>query len=619
VNIFSGINPKPRPSDIVQWSHENIRLPGSTLSETFDISITPWLREPLERLLDNETRIITFVKPIQSGGSSVGEIALAWWASYGRGIIQNNWPKDDRATSRWRERILPVLERCKSVKWMGDRFDKTICQANLIGSTLKVQGVFSPDSLDSDSVPYQVNEEVHSWKPGHMAKARGRQTAVWFSKALDISNAGLVGEQLHGEWLAGTQQTWEVKCPGCGLFHPMITRWQDSKPQLGGLRYDSTGCKSQGGGIDYNKLRKTIRYQMPCGKEVFDTPSERKSLSVSGRYSEPRNDGATVAHRSYNLEAVAVDYIPWLKLIQEKHSALRALKSGDSEPWRRYITERECNFYSEESRPFMGQVLVNSGIKKDREGLKDRVVRSWAADKQKGYRALGQLSHYWLVIRDVMANADSQLVFEGLVQTDTDLLAILDDHKCQRRCGVIDASWDTKNVMEFCYRNGISAVQGSAKQEWFTHADKTKRFYSVMKPIHMELNVPPRLSYIASEAGWQPNVDEPLVWFYNKAGLLNNLFFLRGHKSMVLAKNPEAKPWEYITHDVPSDVSEDYQLQNDSWELKTGSRGRSKEQIEEWRQTRKDDHMLMCEGYISMMMDMEGFVADRLTQLGIEK
>jgi hypothetical protein len=130
--IFNGVNPEPRPNDIVKWSEQNIRLPGSTLSERFDISITPWLREPLERIADTITRIITFVKPIQCGGSAVGEIALAWWASYGRGIIQNNWPKEDRAKSRWAERILPVLERCRTVKWAGDRFDRVNCQDSFL-------------------------------------------------------------------------------------------------------------------------------------------------------------------------------------------------------------------------------------------------------------------------------------------------------------------------------------------------------------------------------------------------------------------------------------------------------------------------------------------------------
>jgi hypothetical protein len=594
-------------------------LPGSSLSERFDVSITPWLREPLQRVADSETRIITFVKPIQSGGSSVGEIALAWWGSYGRGIIQNNWPKDDRAKSRWAERILPVLEKCRTVKWTGERFDRISCQATFIGAVLKAQGVFIPDALDSDSVPYQVNEEIHSWKPGHLAKARGRQTAVWFSKALDISNAGTVGDQLEGEYKAGTQQIWEVRCPGCGKFHSMRTRWDDKEEDKGGLRYDSTGCKREDGSFDYNKLRGTIFYQMPCGFKVHDTPQERKALSISGRYSEPQNTGATGTHRSYNLEAVSVDYISWLKLIQEKHLALRALKHGDAEPWMRYITERECRFYSEDFRPYSGAIIINTALKKNRDGLKDRAARLWAADAQKGYRHKGELSHYWLVIRDVMDNGDSQLVYEGRVPTDLDLISLLDEHNCQRRCGVLDVTWDTKRLMEFCYRNGLNAVMGSPRQEWFMHEDKVRRFYSPQKAIHVELNVPPRFNYSVLGGTWTPNPDEPMLFHYNKAGLLSNLLFIRNHQSSVKASKPDAASWEYITHDVPGDVSEDYRLQNDAWERTGGLRGRSKEQIEEWRQTRAADHMMLCEAYIAMLMEMEGFIADRLTKLGDQK
>ena len=40
-----------------------------------------------------------------------------------------------------------------------------------------------------------------------------------------------------------------------------------------------------------------------------------------------------MSERSYTLEAVAIDYIPWLDLIKEKHRALRALKYGDPKPW----------------------------------------------------------------------------------------------------------------------------------------------------------------------------------------------------------------------------------------------------------------------------------------------
>lgn len=613
--IYRGAPPS-QPGDILAWAEANVRLIGSVRSERYDRNITPWTIEPIQRIADDATKIITLVKPVQSGGSRVGLIGLCWFAKFGHGHIQYNWEKDEKAEAKWENETLPTLEACGALEWSQERFAAVKCYAKFLRSFIRAQGVFLPENLDSDSIPYQVNEEIHSWKPGHLAKARGRQTAVWFPKAIDISNAGIEGDQLHQAFEAGTMQEWQVKCPGCGQFHTMRTRWEDKKPELGGLRYDSDGCKLPSGRFDYNKLERTIRYQMPCGYPVRDNPTERRALSLSGRYSEPLNEGAHLSHRSYTYDAVSVDFIPWLQLIQEKHQALRALKAGDEIPFQKYVQERECRFYSHEHRPFQGQIIVNTTIKKNRTGLSNRIVRAWAADKQKGFKHLGELGHYWLVIRDFLENCDSQLVFDGQVATDLDLLGVLDDHTCKRRCGVIDATWDTKHVLEFCYRNGINATIGSSKQEWFTHPDKIKRFYSSPKPIHAELNVPPKCHYVVTQEGWQPDINEPMLWHYNKAGLLSNLMFLRDHRARVLAENKDAEPWQYIIWDVPSDASEEYHMQLDSWERKSFNRGRSKEHIEEWQQTRRADHLLMCEGYIATMMDMAVLISTRLDAIG---
>lgn len=611
MTIFKTSIPDPAPADIIAWADSSgIKVDG----HSFDSARTPQLVEPIRAMADVDTRIGTLIKPVQVGGSTAGEVVAAYWAAFYNGLVQYNWQDDLKAKDRWKDRIKPTLESCSDIKRTGLRFEELICEARYVNTTVRVQGVFEESALDSDTVPLQINEEIHLWKPGFLSKARRRQTQVWNAKAFDISNASRDGDQLHIAYEDGTNEEWQVACPVCGAWFEMRFRFNPAHPELGGLRWNSEGCKTEKGHYNYNKLEATIRYQTPCGHEIKDVPSERRR--IAGRYSQPKNEGAHISHRSWTFEAVSCDAIRWLSLIQEWHSSIRSLKSGDDEPMRRFVTERECRFYKDEMRPFQGQIIINTGIKKDRAGLQGRAVRLFAFDKQRGVKSLGQLMHYWGVIRDVMANCDSQLVWEGMVQTETDLLSVIDDHGCNHRHGCIDATWDTKHVMEFCYRNGINAVQGSNKTEWFAHPDKVKRYYSVPRPIHMDLNTPPRFNYSASADGWLRSIDEPMVWFYNKAGLLSNLFFLRNHKAQVLAVDKNATG--FIIHDVPGDVSEDYQMQNDSWERRQGQRGRSKEEIEEWRQTRKDDHLLMCEAYIANEMDMGGFIANQLVQLGIK-
>ena len=608
MNIFNGVSPDKKPDDIISWAERNVKVDG----HSFDSIRTPQLIEPIRAMADAGTRVGTLVKPVQVGGSTAGEVVLAYWAAYENGLIQFNWETDLKAKNRWNDRILPALESCDYIKRTGRRFEEMICEARYVNTTVRVQGVFSEDALDSDTVPLQINEEIHSWKPGYLSKARRRQTQVWNAKALDISNAGTCGDQLHAAYEDGTAEVWEIICPSCGGNHVMQFRYNPNKPELGGLRWDSEGCKQDDGRFDYNRLERTIHYQFPCGHTIKDHATERRQ--VRGQY-RVTNTGAHISKRSWNFDAVSCDAIRWLTLIQEWHSAIRSVKSGDREPMRRFVTERECRFWNDELVPFQGAIILRPKLTKNRDGLPDRAARLWAADKQKGWKSKGELSHYWLVIRDVMDNCDSRLVFEGKVDTDVELLTVLDEHNCKRYAGGVDASWDTKSVLELCYRNGLNAFMGNASHKgWFTHAaDKVKRFYSEGKPIHLELNMPPRFEYSPTVAGWLPSREEPSVIQYGVAGLLANLFFVRDHELNVTKNGGD----DFILWEVPGDASEDYRNQLESWERTSFKQQKTQEEVEGFKKVRKADHMTMCEGYISMMMDIGGFIGNRMVMLGI--
>lgn len=610
MNIFHNAAPDLPPDDIVAWAEANVRVDG----HGFDASRTPQLIEPIRAMADPGVRIGTLIKPVQVGGSTAGEIVANYWAAFGSGLIQYNWQDDQAAEKRWHERIFPSLESNKDIKRTGHRFEELICTARYVNATVRVQGVFMESSLDSDTVPLQINEEVHLWKPGFLGKARRRQTQVWNAKAFDISNASNEGDQLQSSYEDGTMQRWEVLCPGCGQHHAMRFRWDETHPELGGLRWDSADCRMENGRFNYNKLEATIRYQMPCGHLVRDNAAERRALI--GRYSAPQNEGAHLSHRSWNFEAVSCDAIRWLSLVQEWHASIRALKAGDGEPMRRFITERECRFYSDHTVPFRGSVVLNPAITKNRAGLPGRAARLWAADKQRGYRSQGELSHYWLVIRDVMPNADSRLVFEGQISTDAELIAILDEHDCPHYAGGVDASWDTKAVLEMCYRHGLNAFMANASHKgWFMHSDKVKRFYAEGKPVHLELNQPPRYNYVATPSGYQPGREEPVVIHYNVAGMLANLFFIRENHANTTAGGGT----DFIQWEVPGDVSEEYRQQNEAWERVAIKSQRTGDEVEGFRKTRKSDHMTMCEAYIAMLMDIGRLLSQRLTTMGLRQ
>lgn len=592
------IVPSPPEQLVSEWGRKFVRLPGSARSEAFDPDITPWTRLPLDLQNDGVTRRITFVKPVQCGGSVVGEVGICFKVCHGAGgDLQYNWENDDKAKERWKKRIEKILKACPEVMkfWPQDRNKATNGLVVFPHCNLTAQGVFSDNNLDSDSIKYQFNEEIHNWEPGKLDLAYTRGTAFPDSLTVNISNAGDKGDQLHTALVEGTNRLWESPCPGCGKMHFMHAKSNDDGSP-GGLRYDSEGCKRDDGSYNYEKLKGTIFYEFDCcGCRMRDDATERRKLAMISRYSEPTNQGAPVGHESMTLEAVAVYYIPWIDLIIEKHKALRAMKRGDPEPWMKYLRRRECRFWDPEERPMVGRVVLNSEIKKDRDGLKDRVLRGMAIDRQQGELAKGELPHWWVVIRDFDERGNSRLVFEGKVLTDEDVVDVQKRHSVLPRNVVVDSGDDTTHVYQFCLKHGYNAIKGSS-QAFFSHENGVRRIFSVEKPLHSMIHAP---------ATCADPIDEPQFWFYSKPGIADRLHWLR---------SAEEIKWE-----VPGDVSKDYQRHMEAEEIRTRRHPTTNQAITEWVQVRDRNDLLVCERYLAMLAEMAGLIAVDIEEEELKK
>lgn len=582
---------RSRVTDIVAWAEEHMRLPGSARSERFRRDITPWILDPMRAAACGEHREVTFVKPIQCGGSTVGEVLLAYWILNETGPIHYNWEDDEKARERYNKRIEPILMATMGDAWPRNR-DRHKAQRGLLllpRGPVTTQGVFTESNLDSEAVRFVINEEVHNWEPGRLEMARGRTTAFWNAQILNISNASKKGDQLHQALEAGTHEEWRVRCPGCGEFHAMRTRWDDKRPDLGGLRYDADGARLGNGKYDYHKLAPTIRYQMPCGYSVRDTPSERRELSLSGRYSAGRNPGAT--NRSFILEAVAVDYIPWLLLIQEKHQALYARKHGDPELFRVYVTRRECGFYDPDDIPPLGRIVLSSKVK-DVRGMEGRAFRFAMLDYQQGTMSAGELPHWWLVIQDFDADGNSLIAWEGKCLTDEEAAATIGRHEVNPWSVVADSGYDAPHVYAFCYKHGYNAIKGDSK-EFFEHEDG-KRCFSIERPLHGMIGQNPKFDYVYDRELKEHVADsrEPLFWFYSKPGIRARLAWLRASKKF----------------EIPLDVSDDFHSHMEAEEMRTRSHPRTGETIVEWVQLKTRNDLFVCCCYGAMLADMAGLI-----------
>lgn len=591
---LAAIPPDPEAS-VCEWGRKHFQVVGSALSETFDPTITPWIIAPAECAADG-TRRMTFVKPIQSGGTSAGELAILYWLSrWNNGDVAYYWPSDSKSDDRWLKATEKRLRACAPVmaRTSPERFKFVKGLIAFPHSNFAQLGAKSDRNVSSDSYRGIVAEELHDeaggWTPGRLEQVFGRQTAHWNSIVFIISNAAKKGGQLYQSFEAGTKQYWEVRCPECKQFHRMRTRWTKEEAHLGGLRYDADGCRRADGGYDYNKLVGTIHFQMPCGFKVHDDVTERRALSLSGRYSEPTNPGAPLTHRSFTLEGVAIDYVPWLDLIVQKHAALRALKRGDPELWDVYKRERECLFTDPEDRPVVREMVLSSR-KKDRAGLANRAMRYGLLDRQRGSAEKAELPHWWVLVQDWDEQGNSLVVWEGKCLTDGDVLDVLKRHDVKPLDVTADSGWDTSHVYSFCLQNGFCCikVEGSTEagaSRTFAHPDDSRRIYSPPEPLHKVLGLPPTR---------EDPAQEPRFWHISKWGAMERFGYVRASKEL---------RWE-----VPSDVSEDFKQHLESWMVDSVQNARTGELRPTWRQLRERDDLYQLCCYSCVCAEMDGLI-----------
>lgn len=608
-----------------EWCEQNLILVGSALTQlgNFDPHETPWVIEVLNDC-DPRRRVLynTFVKPVQSAGSVVGEAAIVCWLFFlNRGDIQYNWETDDKAKDRWKKRFEKILMATRKILDMlpDDSRRVQTCLIVLEKLNFTMQGVESDSNLASDSICAQVNEEIHNWAPGKLALAYGRTTAYqssWFH-ILNISNAGMNGDQLHKAMENGTNQAWQVRCPNpqCNQFHIMRTEWRQDEAEFGGLRYDSTGCKRADGSYDYNRLAGTIRNQMPCGYPIHRLCDReydlkiRRAISQTGTYTEPRNTGALLSNRSRTLEAVSVHYIDPLQLVIEKHDALKALRYGDPSLWKRYCKERECRFVDPDETPIVHEIKIHDSVIKSRDGLPGRSHRFFALDRQRGRWSVGEYPHWWFLIADIgMTNGKLviQIIFEGKVQRNEEVLEILKEHGFREgdtvsghHHGVADCSWEGSQPMEmqnFCLRNGINALISRGEHS-FLHNNGVRRPYAQERPLHSNVGAPPRYRYNRAwvKGSWieTPDDREPRWWFYSADGVKEILYFLQNAPDVQII--------------IPSDVSIDFRKHMEAWQREPKKMPDGSIEMV-WHQRRDRDDLYICLTYIAMLMHMAGLV-----------
>ena len=99
------------------WAEEHIHsIPYSPVPGRFRADNSPWLKEPLEALVDPKVRIVSILAAIQSSKTTIGEIGLCYIIANLPGPALWLDQTDDDAKDQAESRLGRIFDECPSVQ-----------------------------------------------------------------------------------------------------------------------------------------------------------------------------------------------------------------------------------------------------------------------------------------------------------------------------------------------------------------------------------------------------------------------------------------------------------------------------------------------------------------------
>ena len=550
-----------------KWCETHIKsIPYSPIPGHFNSANSPWVREVMEAFVDPDVRLVSIIAPVQASKTVSAETALCYIIANYPGpclwLSQTDGDAKDQAESR----LHKLFAECDDVKKLfpADRHKKktqTIHFAN--GMTLWILGAHARSNLQSRSIRWLIGDETWQWPQGHMQQAEARVTAFgWLGKCIFMSQGGEENDDTHKKFATTDMREWCFKCPHCGEFQPY--KWDN-------IEWDKD-YKDEDGQVDFNKVYASVRLVCEyCKHEINDSPVNRKSLNLSGRFI-PQNEKAPSTKVGFHWNAMAS--MSWGELAEMYLRAKLASRRGDIEELKNFYQKRLALAWGDFGEDFSVEISPSGyAMGEDWElegalGAKSEMLSAPFAPELRKVRLRFltvdvQLDHFFCVVRSWSATSSSRLLHCAKLQTWEDIESVQQQFDVFPNLVFIDAGYTTYEVYRQCSIRNWTALMGDGHAHFNHRVDGklVQRFYSPVRHPQV-LNKKCRMHY------------------WSNLGVKDTLARLRSNQD----------PEKGSTWEIPENVPEEYMKQLDSEQrVKKGNSW-------EWQQIgKRPNHYWDCE------------------------
>ena len=551
------------------WAENHVEsIPFSPVPGRFRSENSPWVREPLEALVDPGVRLVSIIASIQCSKTCVGEIGIAFIIANLPGPALWLDQTDEDAKDQSESRLQKLFDEIGPVKnlYPRDRHKKKNAAIQFRnGMTLWILGAHNKTNLQRRSIRWLIGDETWRWPPGHMAEAEARVTAFgWLGKCLFMSQAGEDGDDTQRKFETTDQRVWTFQCPHCGLRQPF--KWDNIEW--------SKSARSAEHEWDYEEVKRTTVMQCSgCNHCFEDSDRVRRELNASGRF-VATNTKAASENVGFHWNALCA--MSWGRLAEMYLRAKAIARQGDFTILKQFYQKRLAIPWRENAEDYKLEI-ERTGYQRgelwEQEAAFDRRGRiipgpykpEEAAAPLRILTVDVQLDHLWAVVRCWSGNGSSRLLWNERILTFEDIAGLQERFTIHPNLVFLDAGHAAYEVYRQCADHGWIALIGD-RRPTFLHKGKDgksiHRFYSARRKVVLSAKK------VCS------------VFYWSNLNIKDILGRLRRNQ------RPENGP----TWEVPDDIDDNYLAQMES-ETRVNENGKWL-----WKQIgQRPNHLWDCE------------------------
>jgi hypothetical protein len=374
----------------------------------------------------------------------------------------------DNAKEFVKKRLRPALQNCNILaqQMPVNRKEDSNALIQFQSMNLIIRGSNSRIGLQSDPVKTIICDERREWKPGAIDLLRKRTRTFFDAIEIGVGTAGTEFDELHMDYLEGSQGMFFWSCLKCDhqqtfRFGKHPTSYYPEARQKGGFIWETSEETKPGGSWDYDKVKKTVRYECEHCGHLYKNSDKPKLVETIELIHQ--NPDALPKYVSMHWWAA---YMPWGdcewgEIVVEFLKANHAKKLGNIEPLKTFVTEtlgepwRPPTLDDQRSRIDQAVGKFQMGHRFDGGGISAPVI---TVDVQHGYLVY--------VIREWKMNYGSRMLECGKLLDAQELSAK------QREFGIrpegvwVDSGYRTADVLAWCVQYGWYPMLGDDAKEF---------------------------------------------------------------------------------------------------------------------------------------------------------